>query len=83
VSHSDIYTAKNDWKGTKYPVVPGHEIIGRVVEIGTDVHSHKVGDLVGAGVTTWSPLTHWKVKKGDKVGVVGLGGLGHMGVKFF
>tara|TARA_B110000503_G_scaffold39955_1_gene65651 strand:- start:9334 stop:10392 length:1059 start_codon:yes stop_codon:yes gene_type:complete len=156
VCHSDIHTAKNDWKGTTYPIVPGHEIIGRVVAIGADVHSHKVGDLVGvgcmvdscetcasceqdleqfcekgatftynspdahmkgaqtyggyatavvvaekfvlripenldaaaaapllcAGVTTWSPLTHWKVKKGDKVGVIGLGGLGHMGVKF-
>ncbi|EAR12914.1 alcohol dehydrogenase, zinc-containing [Polaribacter irgensii 23-P] len=156
VCHSDIHTARNDWKGSTYPVVPGHEIIGRVVEVGTDVQSHKVGDLVGvgcmvdscetcasceqdleqfcekgatftynspdahiegaqtyggystavvvdkkfvlripenldaaaaapllcAGVTTWSPLTHWKVKKGDKVGVIGLGGLGHMGVKF-
>jgi uncharacterized zinc-type alcohol dehydrogenase-like protein len=156
VCHSDIHTAKNDWKGTSYPVVPGHEIIGRVVAIGADVQSHKIGDLVGvgcmvdscqtcsscnqdleqfceegatftynspdahiegaktyggyatdvvvdekfvlripenldaaaaapllcAGVTTWSPLTHWKVKEGDKVGVIGLGGLGHMGVKF-
>jgi uncharacterized zinc-type alcohol dehydrogenase-like protein len=156
VCHSDIHTARNDWKGSTYPVVPGHEIIGRVVEVGADVQSHKVGDLVGvgcmvdscetcasceqdleqfcekgatftynspdahiegaqtyggystavvvdkkfvlripenldaaaaapllcAGVTTWSPLTHWKVKKGDKVGVIGLGGLGHMGVKF-
>jgi uncharacterized zinc-type alcohol dehydrogenase-like protein len=156
VCHSDIHTVRNDWKGSKYPVVPGHEIIGRVVEIGANVTSHKVGDLVGvgclvdscqtclscekdleqfcengatftynsadkhiegqqtyggysssvvvdekfvlripenldeaatapllcAGVTTWSPLSHWKVKKGDKVGVIGLGGLGHMGVKF-
>lgn len=156
VCHSDIHTAKNDWKGTNYPVVPGHEIIGRVTAIGNNVHTYKVGDLVGvgcmvdscqtcasceqdleqfcekgatftynspdahiagaktyggyatsvvvdekfvlrvpenldeaatapllcAGVTTWSPLTHWKVKKGDKVGVIGLGGLGHMGVKF-
>ena len=156
VCHSDIHTARNDWKGSTYPVVPGHEIIGKVVAIGANVKSHKVGDRVGvgcmvdscqtcssckqdleqfceegatftynspdkhiegaqtyggyatsvvvdekfvlrvpenldeaatapllcAGVTTWSPLTHWKVKKGDKVGVVGLGGLGHMGVKF-
>jgi uncharacterized zinc-type alcohol dehydrogenase-like protein len=156
VCHSDIHTVRNDWKGSKYPVVPGHEIIGRVVEVGNGVHSHKVGDLVGvgcmvdscqtcspckqdleqfcengatftynspdkhiegketyggystsvvvnekfvlripknldeagaapllcAGVTTFSPLNHWKVKKGDKVGVIGLGGLGHMGVKF-
>ncbi len=156
VCHSDIHMARNDWKGASYPVVPGHEIIGRVLEIGANVSKHKVGDLVGvgcmvdscqtcsscqkdleqfcengatftynspdkhlegkqtyggystsvvvdekfvlripgnldeaatapllcAGVTTWSPLTHWKVKKGDKVGVIGLGGLGHMGVKF-
>jgi uncharacterized zinc-type alcohol dehydrogenase-like protein len=156
VCHSDIHAARDDWKGSTYPLVPGHEIIGRAVEVGTDVHNYKVGDLVGvgclvdtcqtcssceqdleqfcingstwtynsvdkqmegkqtyggysasvvvdkkfvlripenlneaatapllcAGVTTWSPLNHWKVKKGDKVGVVGLGGLGHMGVKF-
>ena len=156
VCHSDIHMARNDWKGASYPVVPGHEIIGRVLEIGANVSTHKVGDLVGvgcmvdscqtcsscqqdleqfcengatftynspdkhlegkqtyggystsvvvdekfvlripgnldeaatapllcAGITTWSPLTHWKVKKGDKVGVIGLGGLGHMGVKF-
>jgi uncharacterized zinc-type alcohol dehydrogenase-like protein len=156
VCHSDIHTVRNDWKGSTYPVVPGHEIIGRVVEVGNGVSKHKVGDLVGvgclvdscqtcnsceqdleqfcekgatwtynssdkhiegaqtfggyaksvvvdekfvlripenldeaatapllcAGVTTWSPLSHWKVKKGDKVGVIGLGGLGHMGVKF-
>ncbi|WP_028870909.1 NAD(P)-dependent alcohol dehydrogenase [Psychroserpens burtonensis] len=156
VCHSDIHTVRNDWKGSTYPVVPGHEIIGRVVEVGNGVNTYKVGDLVGvgcmvdscqtcssceqdleqfcekratftynspnkhmegtqtyggystavvvdekfvlsipenldeaatapllcAGVTTWSPLSHWKVKKGDKVGVIGLGGLGHMGVKF-
>jgi uncharacterized zinc-type alcohol dehydrogenase-like protein len=156
VCHSDIHTARNEWHGSTYPVVPGHEIIGRVVAIGTGVNKYKVGDLVGvgcmvdscqtcspcqqdleqfcengatftynspdkhiegaqtyggystsvvvnekfvlripenldeaatapllcAGVTTWSPLRHWNVKKGDKVGVVGLGGLGHMGVKF-
>jgi uncharacterized zinc-type alcohol dehydrogenase-like protein len=156
VCHSDIHTARNEWHGSTYPVVPGHEIIGRVVAIGNGVSTYKVGDLVGvgcmvdscqtcsscqqdleqfcengatftynspdkhiegaqtyggystsvvvnekfvlripenldeaatapllcAGVTTWSPLRHWKVKEGDKVGVVGLGGLGHMGVKF-
>lgn len=156
VCHSDIHTVRNDWKGSTYPVIPGHEIIGRVTEIGANVSHYKVGDLVGvgclvdscqtcnsceqdleqfcekgatftynssdkhsdgkqtyggystavvvdekfvlripenldeaatapllcAGVTTWSPLAHWKVKKGDKVGVIGLGGLGHMGVKF-
>ncbi|GEM52253.1 NAD(P)-dependent alcohol dehydrogenase [Empedobacter brevis] len=155
VCHSDIHTAKGDWGKPNYPVVPGHEIIGRVKEIGSEVTKFKVGDLVGvgcmvescqhchscdegleqycengftgtynsknskyggvtyggysenvvveedfvlhvpenidvkaaapllcAGITTWSPLRHWKVKAGDKVGVIGLGGLGHMGVKF-
>lgn len=156
VCHSDIHTVRNEWNGSTYPVVPGHEIIGRVVEVGNAVNKYKVGDLVGvgcmvdscqtcssckqdleqfcengatftynspdkhiedkqtyggystsvvvdekfvlsipenldeaaaapllcAGITTWSPLSHWKVKKGDKVGVIGLGGLGHMGVKF-
>jgi uncharacterized zinc-type alcohol dehydrogenase-like protein len=156
VCHSDIHTARNEWQNSVYPVVPGHEIIGRVTKTGSGVTHFKVGDLVGvgcmvdschncsacddhleqfcekgasytynshdkqlpeqrtyggystsvvvdkafvlrvpenidgaaaapllcAGITTWSPLRHWKVKKGDKVGVVGLGGLGHMGVKF-
>jgi uncharacterized zinc-type alcohol dehydrogenase-like protein len=155
VCHSDIHQVRNDWKNSKYPVVPGHEIIGRVTEVGENVSKFKAGDLMGvgcmvdscqecdsckedleqfcekgatltynskdehlgghtfggyseqivvdkefvlkipenidakatapllcAGITTWSPLRHWKVKKGDKVGVIGLGGLGHMGVKF-
>lgn len=156
VCHSDIHTVRNDWQNSVYPVIPGHEIIGRVTDVGSDVTNFKVGDVVGvgclvdscqtcnsckedleqycengwtgtynsvdkhmqdqqtyggystsfvvdqkfvlripenidvkgaapllcAGITTWSPLSHWKVKKGDKVGVVGLGGLGHMGVKF-
>ncbi len=154
VCHSDIHTARNEWGGTQYPVVPGHEIVGKVTSIGSDVTAHKVGDTVGvgcfvdscghcnncnddleqycengnsqtynsvlqdkktrtyggysthmvvtekfvlkisdklpleavapllcAGITTFSPLRHWKVKKGDKVAVVGLGGLGHMAVK--
>lgn len=155
VCHSDIHQVRNDWKNSNYPVVPGHEIIGKVTEVGDNVKNFKQGDLVGvgcmvdscqecdsckedleqfcekgatltynskdkhleghtfggyseqvivdkdfvlkvpenidargaapllcAGITTWSPLRHWNVKKGDKVGVIGLGGLGHMGVKF-
>ena len=155
VCHSDLHQVRNDWKNTKYPVVPGHEIVGRVTEVGDNVSNFKVGDLVGvgcmvdscqecgackedleqfcekgatltynskdphlgghtfggyseevvvdkefvlhipenidpkgaapllcAGITTYSPLKHWNIKKGDKVGVIGLGGLGHMGIKF-
>lgn len=154
VCHSDIHTARSEWGVSQYPVVPGHEIIGRVVAAGQSVTRFRVGDIVGvgcmvdscrhctaceegveqycehgatftygskdiflggytyggysenivvderfvlripenldisraapllcAGITTWSPLKHWNVKKGDKVGVVGLGGLGHMGIK--
>lgn len=154
VCHSDIHTARNEWGGTMYPVVPGHEIVGKVTRVGQDVSRFKVGDTVGvgcfvdscghcqnceedneqycengssqtynsrlqdkktityggysshivvtqkfvlnvsdklplekvapllcAGITTYSPLKHWNVKAGDKVAVVGLGGLGHMAVK--
>jgi uncharacterized zinc-type alcohol dehydrogenase-like protein len=154
VCHSDLHTARNEWGGTIYPVVPGHEIVGRVTRTGKDVRKFREGDLVGvgclvdscrtcpecrdgleqycdnkvftynspdkhlpgkmtyggyatrivvdqdfvlrlsdrldlkgvgpllcAGITTYSPLRHWKVSKGQKVGIVGLGGLGHMGVK--
>ncbi|PAU93610.1 hydroxyacid dehydrogenase [Aliifodinibius salipaludis] len=155
VCHSDIHQVRNDWNNSQYPVVPGHEIIGRVTETGKNVEHFKEGQLVGvgcmvdscqhckhckndleqfceegavmtyngpdkhlgghtlggyseqiivnkefvldipdnidtkaaapllcAGITTWSPLSHWNVQKDDKVGVIGLGGLGHMGVKF-
>ncbi len=154
VCHSDLHTARNDWGGTKYPSVPGHEIVGRVTQVGDRVTKFKVGDLAAvgclvdsckncpscdanleqyclngftgtyngndrhlkthtyggyseniivsqdfvlkvpanlnlaavapllcAGVTTWSPLRHWKVGKDSKVAVVGLGGLGHMAIK--
>ena len=153
VCHSDLHFARNDWGMTVYPVVPGHEIVGRVIHIGTGVTKYKVGDLVAvgclvdscrtcnnckddleqycpewvgtygghdkhldtnthggysetivvdeefvlrlpenldqagiapvlcAGITTWSPLRHWKVDKDSKVAVVGLGGLGHMAIK--
>lgn len=154
VCHSDLHTARNDWGGTVYPAIPGHEIVGRVTKVGNEVTNIKVGDIAGvgclvdscrtcdsckqdleqyclngstgtyngvdkhlggrtfggysqkvivdkdfvlkvpsnldlaavapllcAGITTWSPLRHWKVGKDSKVAVVGLGGLGHMAIK--
>ena len=154
VCHSDVHTVRNEWQGTVYPCVPGHEIIGRVIKVGAHVQKFKAGDIAGvgclvdscrtcenceenleqfcekgatftynapdkhsggmtfggysesivvdeafvlqvpknldlaatapllcAGITTYSPLRHHGVTKGQKVGVVGLGGLGHMGVK--
>jgi uncharacterized zinc-type alcohol dehydrogenase-like protein len=154
VCHSDLHTARNDWGGTIYPCVPGHEIVGRITKVGSAITKFKVGDLAGvgclvdscrscdsckkdleqyclagftgtyngkdkhlgghtyggyaekvivhehfvlkvpanldlagtapllcAGITTWSPLRHWKVTKGSKVAIVGLGGLGHMAIK--
>jgi uncharacterized zinc-type alcohol dehydrogenase-like protein len=155
VCHSDLHFARNEWGFTQYPVVPGHEILGRVTRVGAKVTKFKAGDLASvgclvdscrtcahckdgleqycmggatftyngedkhlggmtfggysekvvvdeaytlkvpanldpaaaapllcAGITTWSPLKHWKAGPGKKVGIVGLGGLGHMGVKF-
>src|SRR5450830_462263 len=153
VCHSDLHTVRNEWQNAVYPVVPGHEIVGRVIGVGGEVTGFKLGDLAGvgclvdscrvcpdcaegleqycdneiytynspdkhtgkmtfggysnqivvdehfvlhisaklnlaavapllcAGITTYSPLRQWKVGPGSKVGVVGLGGLGHMGVK--
>lgn len=154
VCHSDIHTARDEWDGTNYPIVPGHEIVGTVTTVGPKVTKFKVGDVVGigcmvdscktcsscedhleqycengftatynsedkkhggfthggysesivvdenfvlkmptnlelkamapvlcAGITMWSPLRHWNAKAGDTVGIIGLGGLGHMGVK--
>jgi uncharacterized zinc-type alcohol dehydrogenase-like protein len=154
ICHSDLHQTRNEWGGSLFPMVPGHEIVGRVVRTGSAVKKFKVGDLAGigcmvdscrtcthckdgleqyceagniptyngrekdgktltqggysdtivvdedfvlrvpenldpaaaapllcAGITTYSPLRHWKVGPGQRVGVVGLGGLGHMGVK--
>jgi alcohol dehydrogenase (NADP+) len=154
ICHSDIHFARNEWQFTSYPCVPGHEIVGRVVEVGSAVTRHREGDRVGvgcfvdscrtcgsckeglenycesgprmtygsmeadgttptyggyatqivvsedfvvkvpanldpagtapllcAGITTYSPLRHLGVSKGTRVAVLGLGGLGHMGVK--
>jgi uncharacterized zinc-type alcohol dehydrogenase-like protein len=157
ICHSDIHQVRNEWSSllpTVYPIVPGHEIVGRVSKVGAAVTRFTPGDLVGvgclvdsdgtcpqcrdgyeqfcpnvtftfnspnkysggvtyggysesivvderfvlriptnlnlagvapllcAGITTYSPMRHWRVAEGQKVGVVGLGGLGHMGVKF-
>jgi len=154
VCHSDIHQCRDEWGNSTFPMVPGHEIVGKVIAIGSAVTQFKVGDSAGvgclidscrecpdchdhleqycnnavftynspdkhsggsnyggyskqivvdqdfvlhvsdklelaavapllcAGITTYSPLMHWQVGKGNKVGIVGLGGLGHMGVKF-
>jgi alcohol dehydrogenase (NADP+) len=154
ICHSDLHQVRNEWQNATYPMVPGHEILGRITAVGADVKKLKVGQLAGvgcmvdscrqcgpcgrgleqycesgatmtynglerdgktptyggyskqvvvderyvlsiqeqgsleavapllcAGVTTYSPLRHWKVGKGTRVGVVGLGGLGHVAVK--
>ena len=154
ICHSDLHSVHNDWGGTIYPIVPGHEIVGRVTGIGSDVTKFKVGDLAGigcivdscghcehchngeeqycdegwtvvfnspdkylggqtyggfsqaivadanyvlklpetidlaasapilcAGITVYSPLKHWGAGPGKKVGIVGIGGLGHMAIK--
>lgn len=157
ICHSDLHQVRNEWSDaipTVYPIVPGHEIVGRVTRVGSGVRNHTPGDLVGvgclvdadgtcdackagleqfcpnmtltfgapdkhlggvtyggysdsivvdehfvlrmpatldpagaapllcAGITTYSPMRHWGVTAGKKVGVIGLGGLGHMAVKF-
>jgi len=154
ICHSDLHQVRNEWGNSMYPMVPGHEIVGRVKQVGTDVTKFKVGDLAGvgclvdscnhcksckedleqyceqgmigtynaleldkvtptyggysdqivttekfvlripenldlarvapllcAGITTYSPLKTFGLKKGDKIAVLGLGGLGHMAVK--
>ncbi|UPL49650.1 NAD(P)-dependent alcohol dehydrogenase [Hymenobacter sublimis] len=154
VCHSDLHQVRDEWGGSVFPMVPGHEIVGRVTEVGAHVKGFKAGDLAGvgcmvnscqhcpecnqgleqycdegfvgtygatdrdgtvtyggysnsivvtekfvlhvsekldlarvapllcAGITTWSPLRQWNAKAGDRVAVMGLGGLGHMAVKF-
>ncbi|AII51336.1 NAD(P)-dependent alcohol dehydrogenase [Hymenobacter sp. APR13] len=154
VCHSDVHQVRDEWGGSIFPMVPGHEIVGRVTEVGAHVKGFKAGDLAGvgcmvdscqhcaecndgleqycdngfvgtynakgkdgqptyggysnsivvtekfvlhvsekldlarvapllcAGITTWSPLRQWNAKAGDRVAVMGLGGLGHMAVKF-
>ena len=154
ICHSDLHQVRSEWAGTRFPCVPGHEIVGRVSAVGPQVSRYQVGDLVGvgcivdscqhcedceaglenycndmvgtynspiadepgwtlggysqqivvderyvlrirhpeeqlaavapllcAGITTYSPLRHWEIGPGQKVGVAGIGGLGHMGIK--
>lgn len=154
ICHSDIHAARSEWWPATYPIVPGHEIVGRVTAIGHEVTKFKVGDIAGvgcmvdscgscancladreqnclngttftydtpdkvsggvtyggyskavvvtehfairippginlagmapilcAGITTFSPMQHWRLERGQRVGVIGLGGLGHMAVK--
>jgi uncharacterized zinc-type alcohol dehydrogenase-like protein len=154
ICHSDLHAIKNDWGATAYPVVPGHEIVGRITQVGDAVAKFKVGDLAAigcivdscghchqckegeeqfcengwtvvfnspdkflggqtyggfseiivakadyvlkmpqnidlataapilcAGITVYSPLKHWKTGPGKKVGIIGIGGLGHMAIK--
>ena len=154
ICHSDLHAAKNDWGFTTYPIVPGHEIVGKITSVGDAVTKFKVGELAGigcivdscreceyckqdleqfcepgntivfgspdkisggqtsggytesivvdenyvlsvpekldpaaaspllcGGITTYSPLKHWKVGPGQKVGIVGIGGLGHLAIK--
>lgn len=154
ICHSDLHQVKNDFNGTTYPVVPGHEIVGQVIAVGDNVQKHKIGDIAGigcivdscqhcspcrhdleqycengttysyntpdkhlggitfggfsqtyvckqdyvlsipagldpaasapllcAGITVYSPLKHWRAGAGKVVGVLGIGGLGHMAIK--
>lgn len=154
ICHSDLHSVKNDWGGTTYPIVPGHEILGKVTAVGSDVKDFKVGDLAAvgcivdscrhcehcaegeeqfcesgvtfsfnspdkvsggmtyggfsksyvcdekyvlhmpefqdlaaaapllcAGITVYSPLKHWNAGPGKNVGILGIGGLGHVAIK--
>ena len=88
VCHSDIHQVRNEWGGSIYPMVPGHEIVGRISKVGSKVTKFKVGDLGGVGCFVDSCRTCDSCQegleqygKGHKVAIVGLGGLGHMAVK--
>ena len=84
VCHSDLHQVRNAWSEvapTIYPCIPGHEIVGRISQVGSAVTKFKVGDLAAVNITTYSPMKHLGVGKRKKVGIVGLGGLGHMAVK--
>jgi D-arabinose 1-dehydrogenase-like Zn-dependent alcohol dehydrogenase len=82
VCHSDIHQVRDEWGGSLFPMVPGHEIIGRVIRTGAGVTRFKNGDLAGVGcMVDWCRECEWNCKSGDRVGVVGLGGLGHMAVR--
>lgn len=92
ICHSDLHQVRAEWAGTQFPCVPGHEIVGRVSAVGAHVryvlrirHPEEqlaaVAPLLCAGITSYSPLRHWNAGPGKKIGVVGIGGLGHMGIK--
>lgn len=154
ICHSDLHAVRNEWGGTVYPIVPGHEIVGKVISVGNHVSKFKVGDMAAigcivdscreceyckegleqfcepgntivfgsadkflgghtfggfsesivadenyvlhvpekldlaaaapllcAGITVYSPLKHWKTSPGKKVGIIGIGGLGHVAIK--
>ncbi|ONK75324.1 uncharacterized protein A4U43_C03F15660 [Asparagus officinalis] len=91
VCHTDLSTIKNEWGTARYPIVPGHEIIGVVIEVGITVYIkipenmplEKIAPLMCAGITVYSPMKYFGLnEKGKHLGVIGLGGLGHVAVKF-
>ncbi|GMP32555.1 hypothetical protein CsSME_00006257 [Camellia sinensis var. sinensis] len=84
ICHSDLHCVKNEWGISEYPLVPGHEIVGVVTEVGSKVQKFKAGDKVGVGCMVGAcPLRYFGLDKpGLNLGVVGLGGLGHVAVKF-
>src|SRR5260370_1337533 len=75
ICHSDIHTVKAEWGVPNYPVVPGHEIAGGLSAVDA------AAPLLCAGITLYSPLRHWNTEANTRLAIIGLGGLGHMGVK--